>query len=111
MQPFSIMKQLILEVFNHPTLDYSAWFTTPAYHTPGVHTLKDGTSYIRLIGTSQLYLDVPSTQWVLSQAKEQEVAVAAPPTVIGISEDALLAALAIVQKPELAPQLLALRKS
>lgn len=102
---------LKLNVYQHPDLDFAEWAKTPSHYTKGIHLLKDGTSYTKMNGTSSFYMSAQDTAVLMQDFETEKPAEILPPApTIGISEETLLAALAIAQKPELAPQLLALRK-
>lgn len=102
---------LKLNIFQHPTLDFAEWAKTSTFYTRGIHLLKDGSSYTRISQTSNFYLSQQDTAVIMQEFEnEKPPEILAPAPTIGISEETLLAALAIAQKPELAPQLLALRK-
>lgn len=104
-------KVLKLEVFEHPNLDYSEWSKLGnLFHKIGVHILKDGSSYTRLSPNINYFVSAVDTPHMLSLCVEPEGEKILPPApTIGISENALLAALAIVQDPTLSLQLLAMR--
>ena len=106
------MQKLQFDYYQHPNLDYSEFAKSEYFNKIGFHKLKDTFgAYLRLGGTCQSYIGpqdcgmLDSKLFLVetdtkSSKKEQQA---------GISEDTLLAALAIAQNPELAPQLLALR--
>lgn len=106
------MKKLQFDYYHHPNFDYSDFMKSKYFNTLGFHKLKDelGT-YIVLGGMSTPFISAQDSTLLEStffSVPEQ------PPVKeerIGISENTLLAALAIAQKPELAPQLLALRQT
>jgi len=102
-------KTLTLNVYEYPTLDFAEWSKTPAYHDKGLHFLKDGSSYLKL-GMSQFFLSAQESANLSRNIKSEEPEKSTPAPTIGISEETLLAALAIAQDAKLAPQLLALRK-
>ena len=107
-------KILKLEVFEHPNLDYSEWSKLGnLFHKMGVHVLKDGSSYTRLSPSINYFVaSAVDTPHMLSLCVEPDNEKILPPApTIGISENALLAALAITRDPTLSLQLLAMRHS
>lgn len=110
------MKKLQFDYYDHPTFDYADFSKSVYFNKIGFHKLKaEFGTYLRLGGSVATFIGAQEASLLDSElfaAPEpvEAIATLATPS-FGISEGALLAALAIAQKPELAPQLLALRQT
>ena len=106
------MKQLVLPYKEcSPEITISNYITRSELSGTGIYKLVTGETYIRLM--SMVYLLPISDAKLIEQHLIQEsvqLDEIQPSVITGVSEDALLAAIAIAQDPKLATTILAMRQ-